>query len=147
MITDTDKQFMIRTSTPDIYDFLVGTEKKFRNQHHLFTFGLIYGILHNMHSEKKFNKDIVYLSAITDNITKSILEVAYCILDDGKPEREIFNEILRIADGGIVELQKIYDQNKDFGIPNLIQEAESLWKTRVLNLHNINLSTTKDSQS
>ena len=121
-----DKAFMISTAYPDIYTELVDTEKKFLRKHHLSSFGLVYGVLHKSYSNKKPDSDLVYLNRIQEEVTKNIIDIIHVLLDDGRTEEKIFDEILRIADGGILDLKEIYDKNKDFTIPNLIQDSEKL---------------------
>ena len=44
------------------------------------------------------------------------------------------------ADGGVLALNEIFKVHKSFTIPDLIRDAEELWKERAKELQNINLS-------
>jgi len=91
--------------------------------------------------EKKPNADFVKINTILDDVTKKVIDVVFFVLDDGRDENEIWEEMLQIADGGVYALKEIYDKNKDFNIPNLILESQTLWKKKVNALHNINIKS------
>jgi hypothetical protein len=133
-----EKDLMITTGLPKIYEELVDEKKLFNRRHHLFSFGLVYGLLLNLHSTIKPYSDIVRLNVIREQLTKDIVDIVYMVINDGnKTEEQVFNQMLHIADAGVTELKKIYDKNSDFSIPNLILDAEKLWETRVQDLKNI----------
>lgn len=133
-----DRDLMISTGVPKIYQELVEEKKLFNRGHHLFSFGLVYGLLLNIQSTAKLNSDIVRLNVIREQLTKDIVDIVYLVLDDGKKtEEQLFNQMLYMADAGIVELKKLYDKNSDFTIPNLILDAEKIWETRIADLKNI----------
>lgn len=137
-----DKGLMIRTAVPGIYDSLVDAEKLFLKRHHLFVFGLVYGMLHKLKHDKRPDSDMVYVNQIKEVVTKDMIDIVFQLLDDGnRDEDKLFEEMLRIADGGVVALKKIYDENKDFTTPNLILESERLWSARAKELNNINFKS------
>lgn len=128
------------TGNPTIYDVLVKEEKLFNTNFHLFSFGLIYGILHNKKDqETKKGGGFITITSISDNQIKDLLDIAYLLLDDGSGTKKIFDEMIEYADGGIKELNEIFKKNKSFTISNLIIDAESKWIERAKELQNINL--------
>ena len=131
--------FVLKTSDMNIYDNLCSDENLFEKKHQLFTFGLVYGLLHNLRSEKIKNMDLAKITSIKDEETLRVIDIVGFLLDDGKKdEKDIWKDILEYADGGIQKLRLIYDKNKSFTIPNLIPETQKLWTTRARELHNIN---------
>lgn len=132
---------MLSTAIPDVYKKFVDEEKLFSRRHHLFAFGLVYGLLHKRRYDKNPFSDIVAVNRISKSeVTKDIIDIVSNLLDDGKStDNAVFNEMLHIADGGVMELKKIYDKNKNFTIHNLIVESEEQWGERAKELHNINL--------
>ena len=122
-----------------IYDKIVKNEKMFPNMYNFFSLGLVYGILHNKKSAKRKAHDIIPFNRITDGIVKDVLDICYVILDDGREEKEIVNEMLSFADGGIEELYAIYDKNGSFQLPLLIEESKNMWEKRIKDLNHINL--------
>jgi hypothetical protein len=137
-----ESQLMLSTALPDVYKKLVDDEKLFAKRHHLFAFGLCYGLLHNLRYDKKANSDMVAVSRISkDEVSRDIIDIIFELMDDGKSTANtVFNEMLQIADGGVLELKKIYDKNKSFTIHNLLTESEALWEERIDGFHNINIS-------
>ena len=67
-------------------------------------------------------------------------KICYDILNDGRDTKDIFNEMCDYADGGVLALNEIFKVHKSFTIPDLIRDAEELWKERAKELQNINLS-------
>jgi hypothetical protein len=135
---------MIKTAFPETYKELVDEKKLFLRRHHLFTFGLVYGLLHNLSSKKRPDSDMVYLNQIKERVTNDIIDIVYLLLDNGdKKEDEIFAEMLIIADSGVEQLAKVYKVNSDFRIPNLILEAEKLWQDRISELKNIGIRSSE----
>jgi len=129
----------LATAHRTIYDLLVKTDHLFNTNYHLFGFGLVYGILHNKKDGEVKRNAFIAISGISDEYIKDLLNICYLILDDGSGTKQIFDNMLAYADGGIVELNEIFKKNKSFTISNLIRDAEELWKERVEELHNINL--------
>ncbi len=134
-----NESWQILSAIEDIYEDLVKTKKLFSDRYHLFAAGLVYGLLHNKHHDTKPHSEFIKLLVITDDDIKNVIDVVFSILDDGREPREIWNEMLHIADGGVLELNKIYASNKDFRISHIFEEAEKLWPDRAKNLYNINL--------
>ena len=61
------------------------------------------------------------------------------ILNDGRDDRDILNDILSYADGGIEELYKIYEKNGSFQLPILVEDSKKIWAEHVKKFNNINL--------
>ena len=57
-----------------------------------------------------------------------------------KSEFSDLEEMHEYADGGVLALNEIFKVHKSFTIPDLIRDAEELWKERAKELQNINLS-------
>ena len=136
-----DKNFMLRTAHNNIYDKLVDEKKLFHRKHHLFIFGLVYGLLHNIKSDKSPTVDMVYLNSVKDQNTRDIIDIVYLLLseNDGKTDEKLFDEILRIADAGVERIEKIDENNTNtnFNLPNLLLEAENLWSKRASEFKNL----------
>ena len=136
-----DSKAVIGTAFPAIYEQFVDNGNLFPKHHYLFVSGLVYGFLHKLKSDKKIIKQYTYVDAISRrDFTLDILDIIYFLMKDGESsELEIFKEMLQIADGGILALEKIYKANKNFMINNLIIESEKLWIDQLKEFHNINL--------
>ena len=136
-----DKNFMLRTVHNNIYNKLVEEKKLFHRKHHLFIFGLVYGLLHNIKSDKSPTVDMVYLNSVKDQNTRDIIDIVYLLLseNDGKTDEKLFDEILRIADAGVERIEKIDENNTNtnFNLPNLLLKAENLWSKRAFEFKNL----------
>lgn len=128
----------LQIGNPTIYDYFID-EKLFTTKYNAFCFALVYGILHNKKQENKTRTGIIPIVQISDQHIKDVISFCYLILDNGHGTKEIYDNMLAYADGGIVELYKIFKQNKSFTMTNLITESQELWKERVKDLQNINL--------
>ena len=141
-ITNSVQSYMITTAyggKDSIYEEIVRTKKLFPAMYNFFALGLVYGILHNKKSIKPQRNDIVRLDQISDETVRDVIDICYFILNDGRTEREIVNDMLSYADGGVMELSKIYEKNDSFQLPILIEDSKSIWETRVKEFNNINL--------
>ena len=141
-ITNSVQSYMITTAyggKDSIYEEIVRTKKLFPVMYNFFALGLVYGILHNKKSIKPQRNDIVRLDQISDETVRDVIDICYFILNDGRTEREIVNDMLSYADGGVMELSKIYEKNDSFQLPILIEDSKSIWETRVKEFNNINL--------
>ena len=140
-ITNAKLGLRLASSHLDIYNILCNEEKLFNSYYHLFSFALVYGILFNKKKETKGKQEtFVPLSQIIDQNIRDVIQICYIMLDDGREMKEIFNELLSYADGGLMELNQTYKEKKSFMMPNLILDAEKLWVTRVKDMQNINLT-------
>ena len=134
-----ERPLQLRSSLKNIYDEFVEEKKLFQTNYHLFSFGLVYGLMKSKKSEKNPTSDFIKINTIGDQHIKDVIDIVYHLLDDSDREEEIWQDMLRIADGGLVELKEIYDKNKNFRIPDLVLESESLWKEKIIDLKNVNL--------
>ena len=125
---------------PTIYNYLVDEEKLFTNKWNLLVFGMVYGILIDKKVQKGNRTALGPIATITDSHIKDMFNFCYMILDDGRDDKEIYDEMCDYADGGVEELNKIYEENGSFNLPNLIRDAEKIWKDRAHGLQNINLT-------
>ena len=121
-----------------IYDYLVIEEKLFSNRYDLYCFGLVYGILYNKKDSNR-KETFIPITQCPPNV-RSILNICYLTLDDGRDTDKIVEEMHEYADGGVLALNEIFKVHKSFTIPDLIRDAEELWKERAKELQNINLS-------
>ena len=133
------KNLRLQYGNPTIYEYLVVEEKLFTDRYHLWSFALVYGILHNK-KEKNKRSAFIPLTQISDHHVRDMIAMCYLLLDDGRTAKEIFSEMNEYADGGATELNKIFKENKTFTIPNLVKDADGLWNNRVKDLQNINLA-------
>lgn len=142
-ITDSVQSHTITTAyageDDSIYYVIVRRKKLFPTMYNFFALGLVYGILHNTKSTKPRRNDIIRLEQIHDETIRDVIDICYMILNDGREEKEILNDMLSYADGGVVELNKIYEKNASFQLPLLIEDSKKIWNTRVKELNNINL--------
>lgn len=141
-ITNSTQSYMITTAyagKDSIYEEIIKNKKLFPNMYHFFALGLVYGILHNIKSTKRRDNDILRMDQITDETIRDVIDICYFILNDGRSDREIINDMLSYADGGILELNKIHEKNNSFQLPILIEDSKKIWKKRVQELNNINL--------
>lgn len=130
----------IKSALKEVYDDLVEDEGLFPNNYSLFCAGLVYGALHKKRHDVKPTASFIKLFAITDPVSKDVIDLIYRLLDDGQRDKnEIWQEMLSIADGGVLALNDIYKANKSFTIPHLLEEARELWQSRAKDLRNLNL--------
>lgn len=134
-----DDALEIKSALKDVYDDLVDAEKQFPNNYSLFCAGLVYGVLHKKQHDVKPNASFIKLFAIADATNKDVIDLIYRLLDDGRDKNEIWQQMLSIADGGVLELNNIYKSNKNFRFPHLLEEFNNLWPDRAKELHNINI--------
>ena len=129
----------IRSALKEVYDDLVENEGLFPNNYSLFCAGLVYGVLHKKQHDVKPTASFIKLFAITDTVSRDVIDLVYRLLDNGRDKNAIWQEMLSVADGGVIALNDIYKSNKNFTIPHLLEEARGLWYSRVKDLHNLNL--------
>lgn len=135
-----DESFEIKSAIKKTYETLVQSEKLFPNNYSLFCTGLVYGLLHNKKHDVTPTSSFIKLFAIHDPVSNDVIDLVYRLLDDGvKNKNEIWQQMLSIADGGVLALNVIFDTNKNLRIPHLLKEAEELWSERAKSLHNIKL--------
>lgn len=134
-----DDALEIKSALKEIYNDLVEEEKLFSNNYSLFCAGLAYGLLHKKQHDVKPSASFIKIFAITDVSSKEVINLAYRLLDDGRDKNEIWQQMLSIADGGVLALNDIYKSNKNFRIPHLLEEARVLWPERAKELNNINI--------
>ena len=123
----------------NIYDYFILEEKIFTNQWNLFSFGLVYGILYKKTVQSNNRVGVMEIKTISDRHIQDILCMCYLILDDGRPAKEIYEQMWDYADGGVTELYKMFNESKTIDLPSLIRDSEKLWINRVKDLQNINL--------
>lgn len=136
-----DDALEIKSALKEIYDDLVDVEKQFPNNYSLFCAGLVYGLLHKKQHDIRPTAPFIKLFAISDASNKEVIDLVYRLLDDGRDKNEIWQQMLSIADGGVLTLNDIYKSNKNFRFPHLLDEAKTLWPDKAKELYNINIST------
>ena len=137
MVTVSHEPWMIQTAIPHIYEDLVDVKKLFHTQYNLFVAGLVYGLLLDIRSDGKPHADIVRINSISSDTVKNIIDMAYLMLDNGRNDRDIKAQLLRVADGGVTALNSIYYKTGDLDVKRLVAEAERVWPTRIGQLHNV----------
>ncbi len=133
-----EKPLQLRSSLKYIYDKFVDEKKLFLTNYSLFSFALVYGLMYSKRSDKTLNSDFIKINTIGDDQIKDVIDIVYQVLDDSDKEEDTWQEMLHIADGGLLELKDIYDKNKNFKIQNLVSEATNMWNDKVIDLKNIN---------
>lgn len=128
----------IKSALKEVYDDLVGKVGLFSSNYALFCTGLVYGLLHGKTHGTKPNAAFIKLFAISDPVSRDVIDLVYRLLDDGREKNEIWQQMLSIADGGVLALNDTYKSNKSLRIPHLVEEAAGLWEGRMGSLHNIN---------
>lgn len=127
---------------PTIYNYLVDKGEGvnlFSNRFNLLCFGMVYGILINKKIKTQKRSVLGPILDISEPQIRDMFNFCYMILDDGRSKDEIITEMWDYADGGVTELNKIYEENGSFNLPSLIRDAEKIWVNRVKDLQNINL--------
>lgn len=138
MVIISHQPWMIQTARPGIYDDLVVVKRLFRTKYDLFVLGLVYGLLHGKACTDGPHADLVKINTISNETTRDIIDLAYILLDDGRSERDIKAQLLRIADGGVEALNYVYYKPPvGLNIRTLITEAERIWPVRINQLANI----------
>ena len=141
-ITRSNQSYMITTAYAgegSIYHEIIKKRKLFPAMYNFFALGLVYGILHNKKSVIPRKNDILRMDQISDETIRDVIDICYMILNDGQKERDIINDMLSYADGGVAELYKIYEKNGSFTLPLLVEDSKKIWEKRIKELNNINL--------
>lgn len=135
-----ENPLQLRSALKNIYDEFVTEKKLFKHNYNLFSFALVYGVMKSKRYDKNPDSDFIKINAIVgDEQILDVIDIVYQILDDGNKVENTWQEMLHIADGGLLELKEIYDKNKNFRIPNLVLDAENLWSKKIKDLKNINI--------
>jgi len=119
------------TAFSDFYRKLCdGSESKFNGKAELFVVGLVLGFLNNRRNidEKPF--EMVRFSHFHDvnrSDLKTIIEMIYATMAEGKTDNEKWQDVLKIADGGIEYLKEHYDKTGDnIDASILVKDVEKL---------------------
>ena len=132
------EKWQLETAAEDVYDELVVKDKIFPSKYHLFAAGLAYGLLHGKRHNKKPTHAFTKLHMIGDDAIGRVIDVVFWVLKDGRGDSEVWAEMLRIADGGVLEMGKMYRTSGDINIPRLLDECHRLWPSRAKDLSNVN---------
>lgn len=130
------EKWQVESALKDEYTELVSKDKVFASKHQLFAAGLAYGLLHDMRLDKKRDYSITKLFQIADDATVAVVDVAFWTLNGGGKDSEVWAEVLRVADGGVLALSEAYHAG-DLDIPRLLDESTKLWPARAKRLHNV----------
>lgn len=119
------------TAFSDFYKKLCdGADSKFNGKAELFVVGLVLGFLNNKRNSNEKPFEMVRFSHFLDkkrSDLRTIIEMIYATMAEGKNDNEKWQDMLKIADGGIEYLQEHYDKtgnNVDASI--LIKDVEKL---------------------
>lgn len=138
----TSEKWEISTSCSDDYEKIVTRGRLFPAKHHLFAAGLVYGLLHGKRHSKKPTVALTKLFAIGDKTSADLIDVVFWVLNNKQDDKEVWTEMLHIADGGVMALSKMYDSgNGELDIPRLLDDAKKLWLVRFKGLYNIGNNT------
>jgi hypothetical protein len=119
------------TTFEDFYRKLCdGTDSKFNGKAELFVVGLVLGFLNNRRNSNEKPFEMVRFSHFLDkkrSDLRTIIEMIYATMAEGKNDNEKWQDILRIADGGIEYLQEHYDKTGDnIDVSILIKDVEKI---------------------
>jgi hypothetical protein len=124
------------TAFEDFYKKLSeGKNSKFNGKAELFVVGLVLGFLNNKrnNSEKPF--EMIRFSHFFDlkwSDQKSIIEMIYGTMAEGKNDNQKWQDMLAIADGGIEYLKEHYDKTGDnIDASILVKDVENLIENKV----------------
>ena len=124
------------TTFEDFYRKLCdGSDSKFNGKAELFVVGLVLGFLNNKRNSNEKPFEMVRYSHFLDkkrSDLRTIIEMIYATMAEGKNDNEKWQDMLKIADGGIEYLQEHYENignNIDPSI--LIKNVEKLIDVKV----------------
>ena len=127
------------TTFEDFYRKLCdGSDSKFNGKAELFVVGLVLGFLNNKRNLSERPFEMVRYSHFMDkkrSDLRTIIEMIYATMAKGNDENEKWQDMLKIADGGIEYLQEHYENignNIDPSI--LIKNVEKLIDGKVKNI-------------
>jgi len=120
----------------DFYNKMTeGNESKFNGKAELFVVALVLGFYHNRRNNDPKPFEFIRFSHFYDakrSDLKTIIEMIYSIMAQGKNNNEKWQDVLKIADGGIEYLKEHYDKTGDnIDASILIKESEKLLDSKV----------------
>ena len=119
------------TTFEDFYRKLCdGSDSKFNGKAELFVVGLVLGFLNNKRNLSERPFEMVRYSHFLDkkrSDLRTIIEMIYATTAKGNDENEKWQDMLKIADGGIEYLQEHYENTGNNIDPSiLIKDVEKL---------------------
>lgn len=119
------------TTFEDFYRKLCdGPDSKFNGKAELFVVGLVLGFLNNKRNLSERPFEMVRYSHFLDkkrSDLRTIIEMIYATMAKGNDENEKWQDMLKIADGGIEYLQEHYENTGNNIDPSiLIKNVEKL---------------------
>ena len=119
------------TTFEDFYRKLCdGSDSKFNGKAELFVVGLVLGFLNNKRNLSERPFEMVRYSHFLDkkrSDIRTIIEMIYATMAKGNDENEKWQDMLKIADGGIEYLQEHYENTGNNIDPSiLIKNVEKL---------------------
>ena len=119
------------TTFEDFYRKLCdGSDSKFNGKAELFVVGLVLGFLNNKRNLSERPFEMVRYSHFLDkkrSDLRTIIEMIYATMAKGNDENEKWQDMLKIADGGIEYLQEHYENTGNNIDPSiLIKNVEKL---------------------
>ena len=119
------------TTFEDFYRKLCdGSDSKFNGKAELFVVGLVLGFLNNKRNSNEKPFEMVRYSHFLDkkrSDLRTIIEMIYATMAEGKNDNEKWQDMLKIADGGIEYLQEHYENTGNNIDPSiLIKNVEKL---------------------
>mgnify|MGYP001046671454 FL=1 len=119
------------TTFEDFYRKLCdGPDSKFNGKAELFVVGLVIGFLNNKRNLSERPFEMVRYSHFLDkkrSDLRTIIEMIYATMAKGNDENEKWQDMLKIADGGIEYLQEHYENTGNNIDPSiLIKNVEKL---------------------
>ena len=124
------------TAFSDFYNKLSeGPDSKFNGKAELFVVGLVIGFLNDKRNSNEKPFEFVRFSHFFDpkySDLKTIIEMIYVTMAKGKNDNEKWQDILKIADGGMEYLKEHYDKTGDnIDASILIKDAEKMISVKV----------------
>ena len=106
------------------------TGSKFNGKAELFVVGLVLGFLNNKRNSNEKPFEMVRYSHFLDkkrSDLRTIIEMIYATMAEGKNDNEKWQDMLKIADGGIEYLQEHYENTGDnIDASILIKDVEKI---------------------
>lgn len=131
------EKWQVESSLESVYRELVDDKGVFAAKHQLFAAGLVYGLIHNKRLDKKRTYAITKLFHIADDVTAAVVDVVFGVLPNKEKDIDVWTEMLKIADGGVLALSDAYHSGGDIDIPRILDEAAKMWPKRIMNLCNV----------
>lgn len=124
-----DQDFTVATAHVEVYDKLE-REKLFKARHHIFTVGLVIGVMRGLRCSHRRDHDILRFLTLKDSSSRGIIEFFYGAVCNGTTDLERWNDLLAFGDGGVEHLWNEYQLQNHLDVSRILQESKQLWEGR-----------------